>query len=480
MLEVKACDKFWENDYSSDIPVLEVEDTTGAIADSKDKLKDVDIVINENNVPTEYLFTEYREMRSFKDFAKGLLLKYGRQKGMNYIMEKFSVEKSLDVNAFIEALDFLLDARIKRDSFSEYTDQNLIDDKDSFLKVYGQTISDLCKNQEALECISSEKETRQTFIAFLNDIIGDYGDYKHKHNKTAIESGQEIEKRRVAVYKIAELLGMQELVEPAYIVKLKLERASQFMKKAAEFEGPDYKEVNGVIRAKVRGGKSLASLENNTTLSKLSLAKHIDPVVYKQASDLMLLDYICGNLDRADTDLSCQLAEINGFMHITGLVGTDNIYSIGNIEATAFGRSISCDSIKFISATGARALQELDVKRMLLHLNSLYFSEAEINHLVNRVKMITQSLREGRIRVVNDNVFNRNMDISYVRRLHRGLVIKGTSLDAIENKVRKNIQEKVKRHKRRAFINHQKHVEEKKISEALNPPEMANRLKRGD
>lgn len=480
MIEVKTCEKFWENNDTSDIPVLEAEDTAGDIADSTDKLKDLDLIIYENNVPKEYLFTEFREMRSFKDFAKGLILKYGRQKGMNYIMEKFSVEKSLDVTVFVESLDILLDARIKRDSFTEFTDQNLIDNKESFLKVYGKTITNFCNKEEALDCISSENDTRQTFVAFMNDILGDYGGYKHTHNKAAIEGGQELEKRRVAMYRIAQLLGIKEVVEPAYIIKLKLERASQFMKKAAEYKGPDYKEVDGVIREKVSGGRNLSSLEKSNTLTKLSLTKHIDPVVYKQASDLMLLDYLCGNLNRTDAGLSYQLSEINGTMHITGLTGVDNCYCMGNLAASAMGHGISSDNIRFISATSARALQTLDIKRMLLDLNSLYFSEAEIKHLVSRVKMITQSLRDHRIRVVNDNAFDKNMNLAYMDRLHRGLLVKGTSIDAIESKVRKHIQEKVKRHKHRAYAKRQKQIEEKKIAQELNPPELVNRLKRGE
>jgi hypothetical protein len=289
--------------------------------------------------------------------------------------------------------------------------------------------------------------------------------------------------------------------------------------------------------------------------------KNTDPMVFRQAANLMLLDYICGYLDRFSSDIVFQFREVNGVTRMIGLFGVNNSLCMGAAGVTAaagkaagmaakaggaggmlaaakaagsaavsaalnakgpepvlhsagaaggdvggagtgsssgslnssmnaygassmtggaaygagygagmmptglgdasaygMGHSLSIDSIKYMSSSAATAIMNLDIKRMRLDLNALCFSEFEINHMVARIKMITQSLRERRIQVVPDDKFNKDMDIKYIREL--------PNFEELRMRRRAAIRRKIIQHR----------IERRIIARAMEWPPRADRI----
>ncbi len=131
---------------------------------------------------------------------------------------------------------------------------------------------------------------------------------------------------------------------------------------------------------------------------------------------------------------------------------------LGDASAFGMGHSLGIDSIKYMSSSSASAIMNLDMKRMRLDLNALCFSEFEINHLVARIKMITQSLRENRIKVVPDDKFNKDMDIKYIKEL--------PNFDELRMRRRAAIRRKII----------QRRIERRIIARAMEWPPRADRL----
>ena len=353
-------------------------------------------------------FTECNEQRAFRNIAKTLIVKFGRREGMEPILGEFAVNNTFDVKIFVDSLQYLMEVRVERERFTEYSDDDIVRNSRIFRMVYGPCILAFTGRTVAVEQMSENELTRRNFVDFMNAIFGEYGGFRLMHDKVGIQSGEEIQKRSVAMSRVAEMLGFKDIIARSYLLKLKGEKDGQPV------------DIKGVFTEKIENGYTLHDNSKDNPLNDFTMDR-CDPMVYRQASNLMLVDYICGYLDRFSDDMVFQFRKVNGVVRMIGIAGVNNYRCFGSVKnavADTSGHMLTLGSIKVMSASAAAALQRLDVKNMRLQLNELCFSEAELDHMVNRIKMLTQSLKENKIFVVPDNQFHQALDIPYLRDIH--------------------------------------------------------------
>ena len=146
-------------------------------------------------------------------------------------------------------------------------------------------------------------------------ILGEYAEYYFLHirsylianNNVKMDRGSNITNRNVATHRLAELLGIPELIPDSRKVKYKDQKG---------------KEHQGILMAEAKG------IELFETYAKVQKEGYkYDDQVFLQMNSLEILDFIAGQFDRNNTNI---FAESDG-KKITRIKGIDNDMSFGKL-----------------------------------------------------------------------------------------------------------------------------------------------------
>ncbi len=150
------------------------------------------------------------------------------------------------------------------------------------------------------------------------DIFGEFAEYFYLHNlshniaknNVKMEKGASITNRNVATRRLAELLGVPELVPATHKVKYKDQNG---------------KDRYGIIMAQAKGEELY---EVNEKIKKKTYKYKYNDLVFLQMNTLEILDVIAGQTDRNNSNIYAEFDEKN---KVTNIRAIDNDMSFGKL-----------------------------------------------------------------------------------------------------------------------------------------------------
>ena len=206
-----------------------------------------------------------------------------------------------------------------------------------------------------------------------------------------IVEGSRKDQRNAAMSTVADILGVSSLVCYAKPMRMVREDGSEikgtFM---AAAEGLDPSNPDPSFIQYILGGDFKQTLvgRNGTSLRKIS--------------DLQVLDYICGNMDRHAQNLFYQM---DGDGNVTGIQGIDNDTSFGTIGKEARNKNvykmIVPENMGVISKEMAEHILELKPEQLEFALRG-QLKEEEIRGAVERLENMKDAIRVSRKNLSGD------------------------------------------------------------------------------
>ena len=237
-------------------------------------------------------------------------------------------------------------------------------------------------------------------MAYYRQVLGNVilTDKMYRENYTEIGANMEgdIDKRNIAMSKMSDLLGVSKCIAHATTMQV---------------QGAEGKITEGIFMRKAPG-TSFMGIEPGDEVAKLKTAVFDGSPALKDLADIQIMDYICMNVDRNESNLFYEFSEDG--KKCLGVTGIDNDLSFGTVRL-APDRSINQDTalndIKVISATMAEKISNMSESALRNTLDGQGLTDKEIEAAMDRLVNIQEKVKAGQIRVVQDNEWE-NMKLS--------------------------------------------------------------------
>ncbi len=235
-------------------------------------------------------------------------------------------------------------------------------------------------------------------------ILGDFGAYIYRHDLSfdvafevaKIDVNSSITDRNVATYRMAELLGIQDLI-PATQKVVYLDK--------------DGKEQRGILMAEAKG-KELWEAGNDVKRSEADFRREsivYDKAIYLQLNSLQILDIITGQVDRHDANVMVEYQD-NRIMKLKGI---DNDLCFGKVSyKEIMNPEKPVSQMKPLEEKGVPTLGCIDKKvydsvlalndEMITYVFADLLTKGEMKALLNRIHGVQKLFR--RIRSKNFKV----------------------------------------------------------------------------
>lgn len=216
-----------------------------------------------------------------------------------------------------------------------------------------------------------------------------------KHSKNAfslnLEEGAPLASRNAAMYDMAKLFGVQDIVAEAKSVTL--------MQDGKEIKGVLMSEVEGLDSGKV----TMAEIDNYTDETFNT------PELKKKMSELQALDWICGNADRHQGNFILQF-ENRGKPDARAIriVGIDNDNSFSTKSSTMKGGHLAePKNMVVISKSFCERMKNITEEQFNTVLDGHGLSQDEKKAAWQRREILMDNIRENKIEVIDDNNWNK-------------------------------------------------------------------------
>ena len=206
-----------------------------------------------------------------------------------------------------------------------------------------------------------------------------------------VEPGATIDKRNVAMYKVAQAL------DSGVIAKCTTAQASRGDRIV---DGVLMEAVEGVNRHSLKSA-GLAALTEEQRNQAMS-----DPRGLQSLAELQVMDYLCLNLDRHQDNLFYQFEGLGtDSPKLVGVKGIDNDYSFRAMSVAANDSPsqhlTALDNITVIPKALSEKLQDpRTMDKMRGDLKACGLSDGEIEKTAERVQMLNNAVKEGKIEAV--------------------------------------------------------------------------------
>lgn len=224
--------------------------------------------------------------------------------------------------------------------------------------------------------------TENTYVGESKSEQNNYYQKKHVKQKT----GRNINVRNNMMYEYSRLLGMGNLV------------AKSFNMTIETLDGP----VNGTFMKQADG------------LTFSQLPKSGDKIRFtgeakKQVSNMQILDYLSGNVDRHIGNMlyKTEMGK-DGKLYITGVMGIDDDASFGKVKSNdshygqkVRGRMSTLDDIKIIDRELADSILKMDKRelRKILHMGNV--SHEEFKDAMERFDSLKTKIEKGKVQIID-------------------------------------------------------------------------------
>lgn len=195
-----------------------------------------------------------------------------------------------------------------------------------------------------------------------------------------IQDGQNIDNRNCAMSSVANLLGAGDLLAKSKQLSVKMPDGTFQTGTFMEFaEGKDVMNLDGIDEMRIAGIEAYESTE-----AKI------------QMSNLQIVDYICGNVDRHPGNLLYQFDPVTG--KLSGIKGIDNdaAFLRTNLDWNIGTNQLpSIRELGVIDKAMADKLLSIDEGMLAATLHGYGLTEPEINAAWDRLKNLQESIQNG-------------------------------------------------------------------------------------
>ena len=338
----------------------------------------------------EGFFTESRVLEDYtkrmQRLKKETLEKYGENSA------EYSIAKAVCIE----------DARTMRHTYSPRVDQimalsdkNVVDDvaespeavKDVMAPFFVRLDKDTQDRLMDRSKPDESKALRKFFMNLTHEAV-DYAAVFYTQNSYAgIPAGERMDKRNTAMSTVADYLGMGSLIAGSRSFEIQI--------------GEDKKQ--GTFQQKA-GGTDINRITKDNEIVEIAENYKSDdygavdtPSFKRQLSDLMVLDYLCGNCDRHMANMLYQTGkDRSGRVVITGIKGIDNDMSFGKkTEASNISQEkmVNPEDMRIMRLTTAHRILDLTPDKLDLMLGDMDFTKDEKEACHVRLKKLQDKLR---------------------------------------------------------------------------------------
>lgn len=207
-----------------------------------------------------------------------------------------------------------------------------------------------------------------------------------------IQPGDNIDKRNSAMTAVANLLNMGDVIAPSVSLKVKVGDKTMSGTFMAFAKGADVNNVGGV-------------------LSEADLAKMEKQSPIGQISNLNVLDYLCGNMDRHPANMFYDLDKETG--RLKGIQGIDNDLSFGRKKASGLS-TVSLSDIPVMSQKTADIVMNLDVNVLKTVLRQYDLPEESLDRVGERLSELQGAIVKSREYFKENRVYGKTVK-GYIR-----------------------------------------------------------------
>ncbi len=221
-----------------------------------------------------------------------------------------------------------------------------------------------------------------------------------------IESQSNISDRNCAMTRIANLLGVGSVLADSHSMTIVDEKNGKNIEGVfmSTSEGTTYE--NLLLKQEYKEAIEAVTVETQYLLQGKDLSQIKDPVkcidltsgkLKKDIADMQILDFICGNVDRHEGNITYVFDPDNPSRMI-GVQGIDNDQSMGclNLKTNeGYDKLPALDSMLVISESVANKVKEMTEQNLAFALKGLQLSENEVKSAWNRVKQVQQFLEKA-------------------------------------------------------------------------------------
>lgn len=280
-----------------------------------------------------------------------------------------------------------------RDSGLSYAD--LIRDKSKFTEAFEGIFTEAYgkKNGKKLLGRMAESQfTRRDFVSFFQD-LANIGSVRSDVKAGKFKEGTSIPERSVGLSRLADLLGIPNVVAKAY--KMKVRDAEGNLR-----EGVFEELAEGSNSKYLKQGDLIGELGKDTKLINKGKVK-------QQIADLQVLSYVGGRMGLQPKDLIFNVQDYTG----VGDMVLSGIKSVGNDRALGLADDASMktaglialpEDMKVISRSTLEALNTLDEHNLTVAFRDLSITQEEIQGVLTRARNVLQAVNDKKIEVVND------------------------------------------------------------------------------
>lgn len=219
-------------------------------------------------------------------------------------------------------------------------------------------------------------EISDALVVHGSDILQGYG-------LAGMCNGTRVDTRNCAYSTVADMLGVPNVVarsRPMKVITAEGEVEGTFMKEAKGEDPRNFTEEAEHM--------TLASLKGATPVEKASIGKAI-----KDISDLQVLDFICGNVDRHDKNM---FYSMSGEHKLCGVQGIDNDSDFGTAipkNGKGIKEMTGLNDMRVISRSTYEKVMALTPESLKFALRGYGLSEKELDAAGIRLQMLQEKCR---------------------------------------------------------------------------------------
>ena len=370
----------------------------------------------EDGTVEEGFFTENNFLTNYTDKMEQLKRSYMEKLGQNSmsyeIADRILSHDFDEMNVFYGANHTVV--RTMRDPEAKENAVNKISD---FMNVTGPYLTLMTKPMlEAVVQDPPDNETlnlRRNLIDVIKDVDSYTSFYRVNVFSAKLPVGENVDKRNTAMSTVANYLGLGNIIAGARPLEVRIgneTKTGTFQQKAV---GSDF--------GRLKADDDLLEIGRQYEMNNYEAVD--SPELTKQVSDLMALDYICGNTDRHMGNMLYQTEKLNGKVRIKGIKGIDNDMSFGNRVTSLNSPSakmVNPEDMCIMRRITAERILDLTTDRLDLLLKDMNFTKNELNSCHERLRNLQNKLKldmgiqkekgiktvsPGRILVVDDEKF---------------------------------------------------------------------------
>lgn len=241
----------------------------------------------------------------------------------------------------------------------------------------------------AYETVMSSEPLKNAINNFIKD-MAPLVNQRLIMQSAGISVGSNISNRNCAMTDIAKMLGCEGILANSVPMQIEI----------------DGEIVDGVFMESVEG-TDVNRLKEDDIIFYATDQSFENAQALNQLTDLQVLDFICGNVDRHDGNMIYQFGKDDfGNVILTGIKGIDNDCSLGTPqvrEGEQIMKMVNPEHMQCIRRATWNKILLLTPEKIQFQLQQYELNEDELNAILERVENVKEAVKGEKIWVVEDD-----------------------------------------------------------------------------